>query len=617
MINAFGSLAWNLSPMLPTLFAMLGMGGFSVAWNLLDGVKLKFLSTPKPEPLEPPAAPTEGESAEQVPVQEVESSFNLQWLAGIAGGAGLVLIGNLGTIQMIYQALQKMAVGNDMFQSPDIWIPNRLYWALEGLVKLVMGQQLPISTGEWYWDPSRVIQSASGNEINEFPLFTFLYSDLHAHMIALGLTVLVIAWALSVLMARNMGARAWLGSLLFGGLVIGALRPTNTWDFPTYLVFGSVVTGYSILRYANVGDRLRFGIHPILQRIILALLGIGLVAGSSLVFYQPYANWFAMGYNGFHLWTDSRTPFWSYLTHWGLFLFVMISWLVWETRQWLAQTPFSSLAKLRPYLFLIEVAIALAILVIVGMTAFLNATLAWFVMPLAIWALVLPQRPGLPDAKRLVLFMISTGLVITMFVELVVLDGDIGRQNTIFKFYMQVWVMFAISSAAALGWLVSEMHEWTNAWRNIWYTVGGLLLSGALLYTFTATYDKVNDRMAPNVPLTLDSMTYMDYSHYSDNGVDYDLSHDYRAIRWLQDNVKGSPVMLDGVPAGIQYSWYSRISIYTGLPAVVGWQWHEEQQRTVLPDGPVAARGVEALLHWRHPVRRRSPGRDSNCGICM
>jgi uncharacterized membrane protein len=147
--------------------------------------------------------------------------------------------------------------------------------------------------------------------------------------------------------------------------------------------------------------------------------------------------------------------------------------------------------------------------------------------------------------------------------------------------------------------MVSEMHEWSNGWRNFWYTAGGILLACALLFTFTATIDKVTDRMAPNVPLTLDSMTYMNYARYSDNGTDLDLSHDYRAIRWLQDNVKGSPVVLDGVPAGIQYAWYSRISIYTGLPAVVGWQWHEEQQRTVLPDGTVAARGVEAQEIYR------------------
>jgi uncharacterized membrane protein len=207
-------------------------------------------------------------------------------------------------------------------------------------------------------------------------------------------------------------------------------------------------------------------------------------------------------------------------------------------------------------------------------------------------------RPGQPDAKRLVLFMVSTGVVLTLAVEFIVLVGDIGRMNTVFKFYIQVWTLFAISAAAALGWILTEFDEWGKIGRGIFQIGGGILLFGALLYPFTASMDKIRDRMAANVPFTFDSMTYMNYSRYSDNGVDMDLSQDYRAIRWLQDNVKGSPVVLEAAPAGIQYTWFSRISIYTGLPTVVGWQWHQEQQRALMPTGTVAARGVEAQLFY-------------------
>ena len=55
------------------------------------------------------------------------------------------------------------------------------------------------------------------------------------------------------------------------------------------------------------------------------------------------------------------------------------------------------------------------------------------------------------------------------------------------------------------------------------------------------------------------------------------LRYDYDAINWIRDEIPGSPVMLEGqFPL---YTWGSRVSIYTGLPTVLGWDWHQKQQR--------------------------------------
>jgi len=108
----------------------------------------------------------------------------------------------------------------------------------------------------------------------------------------------------------------------------------------------------------------------------------------------------------------------------------------------------------------------------------------------------------------------------------------------------------------------------------------------------------------------------MDYATYADYGVDMNLSEDYAAIRWMQENVQGSPVIVEAAPSGIQYNWFSRFSIYTGLPDVVGWEWHEEQQR-VLFQGDVQTRGrvdtdgfymttdVQAALDFLHKYNVR------------
>ncbi|MFT3890405.1 MAG: hypothetical protein QM730_02125 [Anaerolineales bacterium] len=69
----------------------------------------------------------------------------------------------------------------------------------------------------------------------------------------------------------------------------------------------------------------------------------------------------------------------------------------------------------------------------------------------------------------------------------------------------------------------------------------------------------------------------MKYAQYDTNGQRLVLDEDYRAIRWMQDNVQGSPVIVEA--NCVEYHWCTRFTIYTGLPGVVGWNWHQRQQR--------------------------------------
>jgi uncharacterized membrane protein len=210
---------------------------------------------------------------------------------------------------------------------------------------------------------------------------------------------------------------------------------------------------------------------------------------------------------------------------------------------------------------------------------------------LAAWAGVLIIRPDQPDVKRLALFWVGTALLITIVVELFTVRGDIGRMNTIFKFYLQAWTLLAVSGGAALAWLLADLHTWRPRWRNTWQTGLTILFAGAALYTVAATTDKVSDRMAPQAPHTLDSMTYMAYAEFWDTST-MDLSQDYRAIRWMQENVEGSPVIVEANCP--EYRWCTRFTIYTGLPGVVGWNWHQRQQRALGPPTQVFDR-VDAI----------------------
>jgi YYY domain-containing protein len=534
---------------------------------------------------------------------------------GLMAAIFMVVLGNLGTVGMIVDGLQRLGAPGGVTEKAPLL--SRMSWLMQGSIKLIRGERMPFPPGDWYWIPSRAIPGQGDTEpITEFPYFTFLYADLHAHMMAMPVAFLALAWAVSLVLGGWSGRSSTLTvvgfclSFFLGALASGALYPINLSDRYTYLALGVVAVAYSTWRFMDV-DVLHWlpGLPRFSRRMLLTAGGVLLFAGLSLVLYKPYSAWYGQAYGSVDWWKGPRTPIGSYLTHWGLFLFIIVSWLCWETRDWMAHTPLSSARKLEPYLGWIFAAFCALVLVmasqqalVMGMlmkvyTKWMHLSIVWLVLPLAAWAGVLMIRPRQPEAKRLVLFLIGTGLVITLVVDTVVVRGDIGRMNTVFKFYLQVWALFAVSAAAALGWLWVEIKDWLPAWRIPWKIVLIGLLVSAGLYTIIAGYDKVTDRMARSAPHTLDGMAYMRYSTYNEAGVDLDLNRDYRAIRWAQDNIQGSPVIVEA-NSGALYHWFSRFTINTGLPSVLGWEWHQVQQRALLPSTRVHTRLEEIATFY-------------------
>ena len=553
--------AYNL--ILPTVFALIALGAFSAAWNLSHRLGSRF------------------------------SLGMASFVPAMAASLGMVVLGNMGSLRMILHGYQRLAAPGGVIDGAGFL--SRILWTFEGLGKALAGANLPYSLGDWYWIPSRVIPAPGDVEpITEFPYFTVLYGDPHAHLFALPVALLALGWALSVALGsgrwRSLGGGA-LGFIL-GALAIGALYPINLSDIYTYLPLSLVAIAYALWRHYDA-DRAGW-LTPVpikFRRFLAPALGVFLLAALVLLFYRPYTWWYGQAYGSVELWTRARTPTSSYLTHWGLFLFVIISWMAWETRDWMARTPLSALRRLEPYRLVVQSG-ALLLLLVTGGLLWTGVHIAWLVLPLAAWAGVLIFRPGLSEPKRVVLFLFGTGLLITLMVEVIVVVGDIGRMNTVFKFYLQVWTLFAVGAATALGWLLQEMPDWTPRWRAAWQVPFVLLVATAAMFTLLGTTAKLKDRMEPQAPHSLDGMAFMEYATFNELGQQMDLSQDYAAIRWMQENVPGSPVIVEA-NSGRLYQWFSRFTIYTGLPGVLGWDNHQRQQRALLPPDWVNSRLTE------------------------
>ncbi len=619
--------AYNL--IIPTLAALTGIGAFSIAFNLVAGLKAR--------------APRDG-------LNRWVNRRASPWLAGAAALTLAVILGNLDTVRVLIGGLARTG-GWAPETGKEILPP--LQSVLDGLGTVLTGGVLSVAPHRWYWAPTRVLESFAGNAINEFPFFTFLYADLHAHMIAMPVTLLAITWALGEIQSADTERRApWvLLSLFVGALSVGLLDPTNHWDWVTYMVVAvGALTFASFLTLKAQTGRWPFAwaaaegnawliaamgllvaavtvatvvSNKLTTWILLALVAAGALTltnflhlrpqtrglllnwavrvvaflGLALLVVLPFNLWFGTTYSSIQYYqSGDTTPLWAYLDMHGIFLFLAGSLLAWETVVWLHKTRVEALRGKAWWLgaFAAGAVILLAavlFLAFVGLpTQRLDETGApvrnyyrplLVAAPLLVWALLLFFRPDQGREKQVALAAVALAIALTLGVEFVVLVGDIGRQNTIFKFYIQVWLLLSAAGGAMTAWLWRAVARWWAVPRAAWMALFAALVLMGALYPIMATRGKFTDRMSPDAPNTLDGMAYMQYASHGENGQYFALKEDYDAIRWLQENIRGTPVILEAQLG--EYHWGSRVSIYTGLPTVLGWNWHQRQQRTTVP----------------------------------
>jgi YYY domain-containing protein len=559
------SVAFNLA--VPMLFALTVGGAFCVVYNLVKagGIRDSGLADSRP----------------------------VYW--GLLGSLFIAVLGNLdGMVQMVKKIGD---LGGSSFHSTIPGLEG-LVRLVPGLVKVLSGYPLPAFN---YWDPTRVIPFT----INEFPYFSFLFADLHPHMIGIPFTILFLALAFNVVA----GSRGQWGNTFekfLGWVVIplclGALAVINTWDFPTYL---------GIIGCAFLLRQWKEGRIDLLRIVGFAIL----VGGLSLVLYWPFFKYYKALHVGVGL-VKGRTDFQAFVTHWGFFLFVLFTFLLTEllrqgsrsgilrflrlvARRWEELPHLNELygALVRGptmgYLFGMY-ALGVVLIVVAGLALLGYWVLVLLVPPLVLAALLLLYREASAE-ELFTYFLIFTGFLILVGCELFYLKdflqgGDHRRMNTIFKFYIQVWVLFGLAAAVALPRLWASLKRWRSRGpfdstqgklRCVWVGLFFFLFFSACVYPFLGTPQRVSDRFPTERPPigTLDGMAYMTVGSYAwpDSSNRIELRYDYEAIQWLLANVRGTPVI-----AEVALPYYreggSRVASYTGLPSLLGAQ-HEGEQR--------------------------------------
>jgi len=603
VVEALGiipSIAYNLA--IPTLFAMTGVGGYTLASNLVRGSDRRARH------------------------------------AGIWGVLLTLLLGNLGELRLIIKGLAE--VGDVNFES---LIPGyrMLVSAAAGFWKVVVrGAQLPFRPEWWYWNATRIVEIKPNEQvppINEFPAFTFLYGDLHAHAMALPLTQLALGIALqwAVRNVSHVGVQIQLGlkrlfdaaadnvilkrsnplnpfnpaTLVLAALVAGALRATNTWDYPTYLLLMGL--GYllpvlpTLLPDNGNEQRSHWRYLHLLVPVALFLL--------AEIFFRPYTSRYAAAYTSIEPWRGARTPLSDYLVMHGQFLLPVILFALGNVLALLKRLKQERTAWASLGIVAVGSLMLTLVLHAIGVKA------AWIAVPLgtlaALLLLVAKEKP-----RRQTLWLwVGTALALTLMVEVIVLKGDIGRMNTVFKFYLQVWILLAAATAVAMEALLNTVlgiepaeasdvqHPFIRAFAENRHSLGDALIGVLLvlvmasaLYPLFAIPAKIRDRWAEAAPQTLDGAAFIPYATQYENGGEVSLAPDAAVIRWLQDNVKGSPVIMEA-QATREYLWGNRMSVYTGLPTVVAWRWHQAQQRMVMPAGTVEMRQQDVRDFYNTP----------------
>ena len=459
-------------------------------------------------------------SADRMKGQEKKEGVKkgLPYLAGITAGTAVSIAGNMHYV--IYA--------------------NILPWLEKLTGKEVSSYWFPDATRYIGYNPYR----EEDRTIHEFPCYSFVLGDLHAHVVNIMFVLLVIGllyvWLRGVRKkivpadTSMESGKFWkeqllMPHLLMVSVLLGMFQWTNFWDFVIYFVvtMGTVLFANIIRFQGKIRKILAVTLAQMAETYVIAYLVI-----------LPFTLQFETMVDGVAL-AKYHSYFYQLLVLWGLPTVLVVTFVVSILWEKLKKGENRSLYRL--------------------MRAVRTADL--FTIILGLCAIGLVAIPEL------------------VYVRDIYENGN-ARANTMFKLTYQAYIMFALT----MGYGIYRLLVVTK--QKMFKVIAGICLF-FLVWTVGYFGKSVNSWFG-NV---LNVSGYQGL--YALGYLETDFPEDVDAIYWLKDNVKDVSVVLEA--NGDSYSGFERVSASTGLPTILGWYVHEWLWRNSTDDLNVKRDDVETI----------------------
>lgn len=485
------SIAFNL--MIATLFSLTFSASLSIGFNLVGLLNNKRGVAGAGDPHRVPAGSRQ--MAETEDIGWGKSPTGPRLIAGLLSAFLVTFAGNLHGIYAFFRPYFN--------ENP---IP---FW------------QLPFSLNTfpnsyWYPNATRFIH----NTIHEFPIYSFVVSDLHGHVLDIPFVLLTIVvllslvskWKLEIVPSALLRMKLEIPLISF---LLAVMYMTSAWDGLIYLLLTAIVIFLIQLKSANK----KYILHTTYY-ILLVLVGFFLFSLPFSLNFKPFASGIGIlcapkfltniGRLGPFLFEPNhcqRSPLWQLLILYGFFYF------------WVAVFIASFISKIKS------------------------------------------KSKNIQTGDIFIVALIILSTILIIIPELIYVKDIYPahyRANTMFKLVYESFIMLSIASGYIIIRLISNSKFQISNLPLVTVGIIGLFLISIYPYfAINSYYGNLNKYYG------LDGTSYLKILY----------PQDYQAIQWINRNIKGQPVILEA--QGDSYTDYARVSSNTGLPTVLGWTVHE------------------------------------------